>query len=188
MEELLQFLFEVGHLKNVQRSGWCLIGNRAPESVAEHSFRCAVLGYFLAQAENIDTHKVVLMCLFHDVHESRISDLHKVAQRYINVKECQEEVSQDQIKSLKNPQRDEIGDLLKEFSNQETRESKVAKDADSLECVLQAREYQVQEGRKDAEDWIRNAHGTMKSDSAKKLMALIENSDPNEWWKKLKEK
>lgn len=188
MDELLQFLFEVGHLKNVQRSGWWLIGNRAPESVAEHSFRCAVLGYFLAESENLDTLKVILMCLFHDLHESRISDLHKVAQRYVNVKGCQSEVSQEQIKSLKNSQRDEIGDLLKEFADQKSKESIVAKDADSLECALQAREYQVQQGCKDAEDWIKRAQGTMKSDSAKKLMALIGNADPNEWWKKLKEK
>ncbi len=187
MEELIQLFFEVGHLKNVQRSGWWLIGNRAPESVAEHSFRCAVLGYFLAKSENIDTLKVVLMCLFHDLHEARTNDLHKVAQKYLNVKERENEVTQDQIKSLKDPERIEIGNLMKEFSDQMTKESRVAKDADTLECVLQAREYQVQQGRRDAVDWIKNARGTMESGSAKKLMALIESSDPNGWWKKLKE-
>ena len=188
MEELVKFLFEVGHLKNVQRSGWWLIGNRKPESVAEHSFRCAVLGYFLAKSENLDTSKVILMCLFHDLHESRTNDLHKIAQRYLNLKEGENKVSQDQIFSLENSERDEIGSILKEFSDQETKESAVAKDADILECALQAREYQVQQGFTDAESWLKNGQGTLKSESAKRLLALIEDSDPNEWWKNLKEK
>ncbi|MDR4496909.1 MAG: HD domain-containing protein [Candidatus Scalindua sp.] len=187
MEELVKFLFEVGHLKNVQRSGWWLIGNRNPESVAEHSFRCAVVGYFLAKAENLDTSRVILMCLFHDLHESRTNDLHKIAQRYHNLKDGENKASQDQIMSLNNSERDEIGCVLKEFSDQETKESVVAKDADIIECVLQAREYQVQQGLKDAEDWLKNAQGLLKSKSAKKLLTLIEGSDPNEWWKKLKE-
>ena len=187
MEELIKFLFEVGHLKNVQRSGWWLIGKRAPESVAEHSFRCAVLGYFLAKLENLDTSRVILMCLFHDLHESRTNDFHKIAQSYLNLKEGENKASQDQIKSLNNSERAEIGNILKEFSDQETRESAVAKDADILECTLQAREYQVQQGLKDAEDWMKNAQGTLKSEAAKKLLTLIKDSDPNEWWKKLKE-
>ncbi len=40
MQNLAQFLFEVGYLKRVRRSGWWLLGNKTPESVAEHSFRC----------------------------------------------------------------------------------------------------------------------------------------------------
>ncbi len=187
MEKLLHFLFEVGNLKNVQRSGWWLIGNPIPESVAEHSFRCAVLGYFLAKAENLDTSKVILMCLFHDVHEARINDLHKIAQNYVNFKEAENKVSQEQLKSLKNSEREEIGNILKEFSNQETKESVVARDADILECTLQAREYQIQ-GYEDAEDWLKRAKDTLRSKSAKRLLSIIECSDPNEWWKKLQKK
>ncbi len=44
MQELVHFLFEAGYLKNVDRSGWWLLGNKAPESVAEHSFRSTILG------------------------------------------------------------------------------------------------------------------------------------------------
>ncbi len=101
MEELANFLFEVGYLKNVDRSGWWLLGNKAPESVAEHSFRCTVLGYILAKLEKVDTFKVIMMCLFHDVHEARTNDLHKIAQKYINLEEAGDNVRKEKLGSLR---------------------------------------------------------------------------------------
>ncbi len=49
MQELAHFLFEVGYLKKVSRSGWWLLGNKAPESVVERSFRWTILGYIVAK-------------------------------------------------------------------------------------------------------------------------------------------
>jgi putative hydrolase of HD superfamily len=185
MQELVHFLFEVGYLKNVDRSGWWLLGNKTPESVAEHSFRCTILGYILAKSENVDTSKVIMMCLFHDVHEARTNDLHKVAQKYINLEEAGGKASQEQLEPLKGSIRDEIADVLSDLVKQESRESIVAEDADILECAMQAREYQVQ-GYEDAVDWIERAKSKLRCESSKKLLSIIEHSDPNEWWKKLK--
>jgi len=186
MQELAQFLFEVGYLKKVRRSGWWLLGNKTPESVAEHSFRCAIIGYLLARSENVDAFRVVMMCLFHDVHEARTNDLHKIAQKYINLKEAGAKASQEQLELLKDSARKEVEGILGDLANQESRESIVAEDADILECAMQAREYQVQ-GYKDAVDWIERAKGRLKCESSKKLLSIMENSDPNEWWKKLKD-
>ena len=187
MQELIHFLFEAGHLKNVDRSGWWLLGNRDPESVAEHSFRCTILGYILAKLENVDTSKVIMMCLFHDVHEARTNDLHKIAQKYINLEEAGDKVTQQQLEPLKGSIGDEIADALSELTNQESKESMVAKDADILECAMQAREYQVQ-GYDAAVDWLDRANDRLKCESSKKLLTLLKHSDPNEWWKKLKDK
>ncbi len=187
MRELANFLFEVGNLKNVDRSGWWLLGNKVPESVAEHSFRCAILGYILAKLENVDSSKVVMMCLFHDVHESRTNDLHKIAQKYINLEEAGDKVMKEQLGSLKGFIGEEIKDVLGELVSQETTESIVAKDADILECAMQAREYQVQ-GYDDAVDWLERADDRLKCKSSKKLLSILKQSDPNEWWKKLKDK
>ncbi len=187
MQELAQFLFEVGYLKKVRRSGWWLLGNKDPESVAEHSFRCTILGYILAKSENVDTSKVIMMCLFHDVHEARTNDLHKVAQKYINLEEAGEKATQEQLAPLKGPIGEEITDVLGELTDQESKESIVAKDADILECAMQAREYQVQ-GYDAAVDWLERANDRLKCKSAKKLLSILKQSDPNEWWKKLKDK
>lgn len=78
-QDIVQFLFEAGQLKQVKRSGWWMINIKDPENVAEHSHRCAIVGYVLSKMENVNTEKVVLMCLFQDFAEARITDLHKVA-------------------------------------------------------------------------------------------------------------
>lgn len=185
MEHLLKFLFEVGQLKKVKRSGWWLIGVDLPESVADHSFRCAVIGYFLAKLENANPYKVAIMCLFHDIHEARINDLHRVGQRYIDFGTAEKKAFNEQTESLSDELGSEIKPLLELFGNKNNVEGTLAKDADILECALQAREYQ-HEGFVGADDWLKNAKGTLISKSAQKLLRLIEKANPDEWWKLLK--
>ena len=43
--------------KRVKRSGWWVAGIDDPESVAEHSYRTALLGYILASLEGADPTK-----------------------------------------------------------------------------------------------------------------------------------
>src|SRR6202022_574957 len=38
------FLHEIGFLKRLPRTGWLMVGVERPESVAEHSFRAAIIG------------------------------------------------------------------------------------------------------------------------------------------------
>ena len=82
----VNFFAEAGLLKKIKRSGWWVAGIKNPESVAEHSFRCAVMGYYMAHAENADPFKVMTMALFNDIHEARINDLHKMGHYYIDFK------------------------------------------------------------------------------------------------------
>ena len=44
------YLFKAGHLKHVSRAGWLLLGIPQPETVAEHSFRVAIVGMALGRA------------------------------------------------------------------------------------------------------------------------------------------
>ena len=63
----LNFFAEAGLLKKIKRSGWWVAGIKDPESVAEHCFRCALIGYYIAHLEGVDPYKVVLMTLFNDI-------------------------------------------------------------------------------------------------------------------------
>src|SRR6516164_7032361 len=65
------FLFEMGHLKQVPRSGWLLLGIPQPETVAEHSFRVGAVGIALAALEGADPGHTAALCLLHDAHETR---------------------------------------------------------------------------------------------------------------------
>ena len=53
-EDLARFGYEVGQLKLVKRTGWWVAGVRDPESVAEHSYRVAVIAYRAGDAGRAD--------------------------------------------------------------------------------------------------------------------------------------
>ena len=69
------FLFEMGHLKQLARAGWLLLGVPQPESVAEHTFRVGIVGIALAAQEGADIGRTAALCLLHDSPESRIGDV-----------------------------------------------------------------------------------------------------------------
>jgi len=179
------FIYEVGNLKRVKRSGWWLIGISNPESVAEHSFRCIVIGYILAKLEKADLEKVLTMCMLQDLCEARLNDLHKVGQRYINFSKHEIEAFEDSIKALPEEIREEFSELFREYKEQKNLEAIIARDADLLENAFQAMEYR-EAGYKDAQDWIENIAKLLKTDSAKKIFKDMLKTSPNEWWKGLK--
>ncbi len=183
-EELVKFLYEIGQLKRVCRSGWWLAQVQNPETVAEHVQRTAIVGYFLAKLEHVDAYKVLLMCLFDDIHETRLNDLHKVGHRYIDFKAAEPQVHIEQFQILGELGK-EILEFINEFHRRQTPEAQVARDADLLETALQAREY-LKIGYTGAQNWINNIRTILHTTSAKEILNKIEQADPQEWWRELK--
>ena len=181
---ILQLILEAGLLKRVKRSGWWICGIKEPESVADHSFRGCLLGYVMARQEKADALKVMLMCLFGDLHEARINDAHKLAQRYLDWDGAESKVLAAQIKDLPQGISGELTGLRKEYLAQKTQASRIARDADILECLIQAEEY-LQQGYAQAEKFFRKAPTFLKTSSAKKLWQSCKKADLNEWWLKI---
>ena len=85
--DIVDFLYQAGALKDVDRSGWKTVGI-TPESVSEHSYRTALIAYVLAKEEGVDDlESVLLAALLHDLHEAFTTDLHLVAKKYAKVDE-----------------------------------------------------------------------------------------------------
>src|SRR5690349_8463829 len=84
-EHVAAFLIETGHLKRTPRAGWAIAGVRTPESVAEHSFRTAVIAYVLAVMEGANPDRAATLAVFHDVPETRTTDLHSVAKPHVRM-------------------------------------------------------------------------------------------------------
>ncbi|MFH1754909.1 MAG: HD domain-containing protein [Candidatus Latescibacterota bacterium] len=183
-ENIVEFIFETGVLKRVPRSGWSLLGIQNPESVADHSFRCAVIGYLLANMEQVSVHRTLLMTLFNDIHEARITDLHKMAQRYIDARPAEDASYEEQVGSLPEGMLQELSDMREEYRGQDSEESIVARDSDILECLIQAKEY-YEHGHKSAALFMTKAPQHLKTDSAKKLWRLAQTIDVNEWWARI---
>ena len=177
----LNFFAEAGLLKKVKRSGWWVAGIKDPESVAEHSFRTAIIGLYLADLEGADPFKVATMALFNDIHEARINDLHKMGHYYIDFKDAEKRVFADQMKLLDHKFKVRLEALRREYDHQSSRESLIARDADILECLLQAKEY-VDDGYAGAKLFFTRAPQHLKTKSAKSLWAQIRGWDSNLWW------
>ncbi|MEW9510166.1 HD domain-containing protein [Streptomyces bacillaris] len=56
-----RFLYEAGTLKHARRTGWWMAGVRDPESVAEHSWRTALIATIIAKLEGADADKLECM-------------------------------------------------------------------------------------------------------------------------------
>lgn len=183
---LVDFIAEAGLLKMTRRSGWSVLGIDGAESVADHSFRCAVIGFLLAIEEGASAYKVLLMALFNDIHEARITDLHKMAQRYIDIEKAEDRSFNEQVSRLPAGIRKELGVARSEYRKQRTRESVIARDADILECLIQAKEYQ-DHGHRRAPQFMKKAPRHLKTKSARRLWQWAKNADLNEWWLRLSE-
>jgi putative hydrolase of HD superfamily len=184
LKKILDFIAEAGMLKRVKRSGWDVIGIPHEESVAEHSFRCAVIGYVIAKMEKADEKKVLLMTLFNDIHEARIGDSHKVAHKYLNVRDAEKKAFKEQMEELGPDLAGELEDARTEHDGQETPEAKIARDADILECLIQAKEYKDL-GFKSAEKFFKKAPDHLKTESARRLWESAKDWDSSVWWEKL---
>ena len=173
-------------LKRVERSGWKVLGIKNAETVAEHSFRCAVIGYVLACMEGVLPYKVLLMALFNDMHEARITDLHKMAQRYIDIRPAEDKSFSEQISYLPKEMREELAQMRKNYKAQKSQESLIARDADILECLIQAKEY-VEYGFHQAAKFMKKAPRCLRTKSARALWKLAKSTSSGNWWFKLSE-
>ena len=177
MKRVVEFLFEVGMLKKTPRTGYQFLGSGG-ESVADHSFRTAVIGYVLASQEpDADRNKVILMCLFHDLPEARTGDLNYVNKRYVKADE--ERAVRDQAGELFFGE--EMIDLSREFNAVDTLEARLSKDADQLDLILELKE-QLDSGNPNAKDWLFFAVKRLFTENAKKMAREILTTNSADWW------
>lgn len=177
LKPIVDFLFEVGILSKTPRSGFHFLGS-GEQSVSEHINRVVYVGYVLSVMEKqVDTAKILKMCLFHDLAEARTSDLNYVHQKYTESDEYK--AITDLAKTLEFG--DDLVDTLKEFAERKSKESILAKDADQLEWILSLKE-ETDIGNKRAETWIPSAVKRLKTNSAKALAKKIIKTNSDDWW------
>ena len=174
MGNLADFIYSAGMLKRTPRSGWLTI-NENPESVADHSFRTALIGYVLCKMEKADETaelSVLRNCILHDIHEARIGDLHRTAKKYAKIDE--ERAIADVFAGLSFAK--EAKDALRGSG----KVAEISRDADLLDMIAEAKELKDL-GNKYAQAWITNASKSLKTGSAKKLLKELLETDSKNW-------
>jgi putative hydrolases of HD superfamily len=177
MQDIANFLFEVGMLKKTPRTGFQFLGS-GNESVAEHILRTVFIGYTLSKIEtDVDELKVLKICLVHDLPEARTGDMNYMYKKYVSVDE--EKAVKELTETLFFG--DDIEGAINEFNERKTKESLIAHDADQLSLILQLKEC-GDLGNKYSQEWIRFASLRLYTETAKKLAESILKTDSSEWW------
>jgi putative hydrolase of HD superfamily len=178
MQPIVKLLHEIGMLAHIPRSGFAFLGSGS-QSVAEHSFRVALIAHALARLvrEPLDHSKLIMMCLIHDLPEARTGDLNYVQKRYVqaNVEKAIQDIEEG---SSLGP---EVAVWLKEYEKGETLEAQLAHDADQLELLLVLKQ-EAERGNAHAQEWFINAQKRLKTPIAFQLSETIWQAPTNEWW------
>lgn len=135
---LLKALSAAEQLKNNTRHSWTSAGRH--ESVAEHSWRLALMAYFVKdEYPELDMDKVIRMCLIHDLGEAFTGDI----PAFVKTEEDEERESallSRWVESLPSPFKEEMGALYREMDALETGEAKLCKALDRMETIIQHNE------------------------------------------------
>ena len=161
LKKLFKFSEVVGRLKNVRRSGWIShVGIEDPESVADHSFRCAILAMCIGDLADVDIEKLVKMLLLHDIQEALTGDYDIFAKKKIGIKKFraqEKNAAREILSQLPSELMEEYVAVWEEFEDRKTREAILANDIDKIEMMMQALEYEKEgyDPEKFEEFWTR---------------------------------
>lgn len=168
MKTFVDFFTEAGKLKGMPRRGWVIRGIKNPESIAEHTFRVALLGWFLGKKKGgLNIEKILKMALIHDLCEVYAGDItpydsvisedkkkmkevlktwprfsEKKRKKLLKDKYEKEKKALDQILSgLSDDLKKEVKNLWLDYEKGLSAEGRFFKQADRIESFLQAAEY-----------------------------------------------
>ena len=140
IEDLLKFMHTCEKLKKETRKGWTRYEIQEPESVADHSWRMAVICLALDNMNDLDTGKMIRMALIHDLAEALTGD---ITPGDGITREKKLEMERTAMGSILQDVDDwgELMSLWEEYNAGETREARAVGAVDRLEMALQAVEY-----------------------------------------------
>lgn len=133
-KDYLAIVHCIAGLKERTRHAWMKSGRQ--ESVAEHSWRMALMAYFLRdQFPNADLTRVLLMALLHDMGEVFTGDIPTFEKTDAD-RAHEHERRNAWIASLPAPYAAEVRSLFAEMDAMETEEAKIVKALDRMEAVI----------------------------------------------------
>lgn len=138
---LIEIMSILEKLKCNTRHSWTTSGRH--ESVAEHSWRLALLSYFVKdEFPQADINKIILMCLCHDIGEAFTGDIPAFLKTEKDENAEDDAISQF-VRSLPEPYREELTALFDEMNKMATQEAKIYKALDKMEALLQHNEADI---------------------------------------------
>ena len=139
--ELLEILTVAEKLKCNTRH--CYTSSGRHESVAEHSWRVALMAMLLTgEFPEADMDKVIRMCLIHDLGEAFTGDIPTFDKTQADVQR-EDALFDAWVQTLPEETSAEFRALLAEMNALETQEAKIYKALDKMEAVIQHNESDI---------------------------------------------
>ena len=151
-ERILELFMEINALTKIKRAGWILAGVSDPETVADHCFETAMFAYILSKYLNqeVDLKKVLLMALFHEIGEVRLTDLPRRSAKYL--KGAKKPAEHRAMLDVLNGFADDIPALIEEMEQKESIEARLCEAAEELQIIFKALVY-AKENRGDTSEY-----------------------------------
>ncbi|KAI4377689.1 hypothetical protein MLD38_015276 [Melastoma candidum] len=170
----IDFLTLCHRLKTTKRTGWVLRDVKGPESIADHMYRMGLMALVAADIPGVDRDKCIKMAIVHDIAEAIVGDITpsdgiSKAEKSRREREALEHM----CKLLGGGSRaKEINELWTEYEENSSPEAKVVKDLDKVEMILQALEYENDQG-KDLDEFFQSTAGKFQTELGKAWAAEI---------------
>src|SRR3989344_6262581 len=185
----LEFLFEIGSLRNIPRAWIQHLGVRCASNL-EHTMRVVFLALLIARREGKgDENTIMRMALVHDLPETRTADLAYVHKEYSKTDEAS--AARDLFAG---PAFEDLEEVLTKYEKRDSIEAKIVKDADNLDIDIELKEYEEQ-GHKLPAKWRRMRKFVrdkkLYTKTAKKLWDEVQKANVSQWhmdankWKKI---
>lgn len=140
----ITFLHTCSLLKGTKRTGWLLRGLSNVESVADHSWRMALMVLLLGNSAGIDAQRATCIALVHDLAEALVGDIAPGQGVDKATKQRLEADAMNTIVGYLSAENAQLGQHVRalwlEYESAQTAEALFVKDMDKLEMILQARE------------------------------------------------
>ncbi|HUE75408.1 MAG TPA: HD domain-containing protein [Chloroflexota bacterium] len=196
---LRSFARGLSRLKRTRRQGWIDRDVANPESVADHSFRMALLAWVISGRAGLNRGRAIMLALVHDLAEAYAGDitpfgdlsgLSPTERRRVLQKAPERTVAEQQqwdrhkhareteglrvlLAGLHSQERAVLTALWTEYEEGQTAEAELVKQLDKVETWLQAQEYRAENPGVNVESFRKQIEGMPLTP----LLRAIANAD-----------
>ncbi|BBG92947.1 Metal-dependent phosphohydrolase, partial [Prunus dulcis] len=131
-------------------------------------YRMGLMALIASDIPGVDRDKCIKIALVHDIAEAIVGDITPSDGVPKAEKSRREQEALDQMCKLLGGGKiaEEIGELWMEYEGNSSPEAKIVKDLDKVEMILQALEYEKDQG-KDLEEFFQSTAGKFQTDLGK---------------------
>ena len=179
IKKIVELIHTSGELKKIKRTGWGYRGIKDAESVADHSYRTAIIALFLGKNFGLDAEKILKIALIHDLAEAITGDLvvDGKGPKYDTTKEKKHELEVKAIKKilLGFSDYDAYLSLWNEYEDKGSPEAIIVGEMDKLELAFQAIEYEKEKRTKiPLDEFLATAKKGIQNPLLKQIMEELE--------------